>query len=100
MSITALEMIADALRLVNVIDEVKAPSAEQAVNGLRTLNQLMADWEKDGIRLGWHVVASTNDTLPLEASDELMRSLIGIEAPQNRPRRESESEEEIRRAAE
>lgn len=70
MSITALEMIADALRLVNVIDEVKAPSAEQGVNGLRTMNQLLADWERDGIRLGWHVVATVNDTLPLEEADE------------------------------
>jgi hypothetical protein len=70
MSITALEMIADALRLVNVIDEVKAPSAEQSANGLRTMNQMLADWERDGIRLGWHVVLSTNDTLPIEAADE------------------------------
>jgi hypothetical protein len=70
MSITALEMITDALRLVNVLDEIKAPSAEQGVNGLRSMNQLLADWERDGIRLGWHVVASVNDTLPLEAEDE------------------------------
>lgn len=70
MSITALEMIADALRLVNVIDEVKQPSAEQGVNGLRSMNQLLADWERDGIRLGWHVIASTNETLPLAAEDE------------------------------
>lgn len=67
---TALEMIADALRLVNIIDEVKAPSAEQTANGLRTMNQLMADWERDGIRIGWNVVASANDTIPLEAADE------------------------------
>lgn len=67
---TTLEMIGDALRLINVIDEVKAPSAEQSANGLRTFNQLMADWERDGIRLGWHVVISVNDALPIAAEDE------------------------------
>lgn len=70
MSITALEMIADALRLVNIIDEIKAPSAEQGVNGLRSMNQMLADWEREGIRLGWHVVLSVNDTLPIEEADE------------------------------
>lgn len=68
--ITAIQMITDALRLANIIDEIQAPNAEQASSGLRSLNQLLADWEEDGVRLGWHVVAAQDDVLPLADADE------------------------------
>lgn len=70
MTITAIEMVTDSLRTVNVIDQNQAPEAEMGVAGLRTLNQMMGQWDRDGIRLGWTVVADLADTLPLDFQDE------------------------------
>lgn len=68
--ITAIEMVTDALRLANIIDSIQSPNAEQGVTALRTMNQMLAEWEADGIRLGWHVVSALGDTLPLDPADE------------------------------
>src|SRR5690606_17295729 len=57
MSLTALDMLTDAMRLCNLLDENEVPSAEQGVKGLRTMNQMVAQWVEDGIRLPWHIVA-------------------------------------------
>lgn len=70
MAITAIEMLTDAYRAANIIDENGVPSAEQGVTGLRILNQMMGQWDRDGIRLGWTIVASQSDTLPLDMQDE------------------------------
>lgn len=70
MSITAITMLTDAYRLANIIDQVQAPSAEQSAQGLRILNQMIADWEAGGISLGWHPVDTVDDVLPLEDADE------------------------------
>lgn len=70
MSITALQMITDSARLANIIDQIQAPSAEQGQQWLRSLNQMMADWQTDGIRLGWRPIAALDDTLPLADEDE------------------------------
>lgn len=66
----AIELITDSLRLVNVIDQNDAPTAEMGESALRMLNQLMRDWEEDGIRLGWVTVTDQDDTLALEEKDE------------------------------
>jgi hypothetical protein len=63
-------MVTDAFRKANIIDQIQAPSAEQAQDGLRMLNEMLADWEADGIRLGWHVVSDLEDVLPIEEQDE------------------------------
>ncbi len=68
--ITGIEMVTDALRLANIIDSIQSPNAEQGVTALRTMNQMLAEWEADGIRLGWHVVSALGDTLPLDPPDE------------------------------
>jgi len=70
MSITAIEMLTDAYRTANIIDANDTPSAEQGVTGLRILNQMMGQWDGDGIRLGWTVVTSQDDVLPLDFQDE------------------------------
>lgn len=67
---TALDMITDALRLANIIDETDVPSAEQGASALRVLNQMMGQWDRDGIKLGWSVVADQSDELPLDFQDE------------------------------
>jgi hypothetical protein len=68
--ITAIQMVTDAFRLANIIDQIQAPSAEQAQSGLRALNQMLADWEVDGIRLGWAVTTDLDANLPLLEQDE------------------------------
>lgn len=70
MALAAIDMITDAFRLANIIDENETPSAEQGVYGLRVLNQLMGQWDADGIRLGWVVVTSQAADLPLRFQDE------------------------------
>lgn len=70
MSITAIEMITDAYRAANIINEVETPSAEQGATGLRVLNQMMGQWDGDGIKLGWVIVDGQADTLPLQLQDE------------------------------
>ena len=65
MSITCIEMVTDALRLVNVLDMNQVPSAEQGESARRSLNEMMADWEVDGIRLGWLPANVMGDTLTL-----------------------------------
>ena len=67
---TALELLTQSLRLANVIDEVTDPSAEQGAAGLTSLNQLMAQWDGDGIKLGWYVLPTLATTVPLDVQDE------------------------------
>lgn len=66
---TAIEMITAALRKANVIDQNEVPSAEQGIQGLETLNDLMGQFDRDGIKLGWTTVAALDDTVPLAPQD-------------------------------
>lgn len=83
MSLTAIDMITDALRVANIIDENETPSAEQGVAALRSLNQMIAQWIADGVRIPWHVVDELDDVLPIDIKDQrgikysLARELAG-----------------------
>jgi hypothetical protein len=44
-TITNLDLITDAYRDVNAIDETQVPNAEQGQRALRKLNQMLAMWE-------------------------------------------------------
>jgi hypothetical protein len=68
--ITGIDMITDSLRLINVIRANQSPDAEMGVSSLRALNELMADWQADGIRLGWYPVTDITDELPLAEENE------------------------------
>jgi P22 tail accessory factor len=70
MSITCIEMLTDAYRAANIIDESETPSAEMGATGIRVLNQMLGEWDEDGIKLGWQVVAAQSDTLPIRYQDE------------------------------
>lgn len=48
---TNIELISDAYRMLCVIDENEAPSAEQGVLALRKLNQMMELWDEEGAKL-------------------------------------------------
>lgn len=71
MSLTNADLIADALRELNVISEIATPSAEQYAHALRKLNQLMAKWLEDGIDLGYFPQTSPSDDCPINDYAEL-----------------------------
>lgn len=65
MSISNSQIVSDALRLLGVLEETEIMSPEQGADGLRTLNDLMADWEQDGIELQYYVQTSLAEDTPL-----------------------------------
>jgi len=71
MSITNADLIADALRELNVISEIQTPSAEQFAHALRKLNQMMARWLEDGIDLGFFPQTSPSEDCPVNDYAEL-----------------------------
>lgn len=51
---TNSDLITGALRLLGVLNEVQTASAEQGAHGLEALNQVMAEWESDGIDIQYY----------------------------------------------
>lgn len=60
-----LDLISDALRALNVINEVETASAEQASLCLREMNQMLSGWAVDGITLGYFAQSDTSATCPV-----------------------------------
>jgi len=71
MSITVIDLITDTLQEINVIDANEAPSPEQGQKTLRRLNQMLAEWERDGIRLGYYRQTDLEATMPIPEYAEL-----------------------------
>jgi len=69
MSYLNLDIITDAARIMNALDETSAPSPEQGVMWLAALNDLMAEFEATGIRLGWFPQTDLSATAPLQNAD-------------------------------
>lgn len=61
---TNLDVIAAALRLLNVIAEGDVPSAEQAETGLQVLNEFLEDWSERGIDVGQWPQNDVQDPFP------------------------------------
>lgn len=68
---TVLEIIDDALRELNVINEVQTASAEQGAYGLRRLNQMLEGWKEEDIEFGWFKQTDTANTAPVPDWAEL-----------------------------
>src|SRR3990172_1040655 len=62
---TNTEIITDSLRLLGVLAEGATPTAEQAADCLRMLNQLLATWEIDNITLGYFAQSDPAATCPI-----------------------------------
>lgn len=75
MTITVIELVTDALRLMNVIDANESPSAEQGIQVLHILNEMLADAQADGIRLGWYRIADADIADPAPLSDDDIRGV-------------------------
>jgi hypothetical protein len=62
---TNAQIIDDALREINVLNEVQNASSEQGEQSLRKLNQMMELWKEDSLDVGWFEQADTTDTAPI-----------------------------------
>src|SRR5688572_8712130 len=62
---TNSELIRRALLLAQVVAEGIPLSAEQASDGLSSLNEMLADWKESGIDLGYYPQTSVSADLPL-----------------------------------
>lgn len=62
---TNAELITRALRLIGVLSEIENASAEQGLQGLQVLNDMMADWEAEGVDLGYYEQNVLSDDVPI-----------------------------------
>jgi len=72
-AITNTDLIADSLRELGVINEIQAPSAEQAAFALRKLNQIMAQLDLDDLNFQYFPQATGDlgNNCPIPAAAEL-----------------------------
>lgn len=75
MTITVIDLLTDALRMLNVIDVYESPSAEDGIKALHVLNEMMADAQADGIRMGWHPIADADIAVDAPLRDEDIRAV-------------------------
>lgn len=66
MAATNLDIITSSYRILTVIDEITPPSAEQAQTALTVLNDMLADYDIVGLRLGWYPQTNLVDQAPLD----------------------------------
>ena len=84
MSITNSDLVADALRELSVISENDTASSEQFAHALRKLNQMLAKWEEDGIRLEYFPQTLASDVCPIPAYAESgVTKALAIECASN-----------------
>jgi len=62
---TNVAIITDSLRLLGVISETEAPSAEQGEHALGRPSRMLESWSEDGVDLGWFEQTSTTDTITI-----------------------------------
>ena len=60
---TAIDIITRALRLINAIEAGEVAQAEDAVDGLAALNEMVNGWENAGIHIGWANVGQGDELL-------------------------------------
>ena len=70
---TNRDIITRSLRLANIIGESEHPSAEQAQDALDSMNDMLLDWQRDGIELEYYKQSSLDNQIPLD--DENLRAV-------------------------
>ena len=60
---TAIDIITRSLRLINAIEAGEVAQAEDAVDGLAALNEMVNGWENVGINIGWANVGQNDELL-------------------------------------
>src|SRR3990167_3044289 len=61
------DVIKEALSIIGVLDEIQSLSAEQGANGLSVMNDLLAEWDEDGIDTGFYKQTDINADSPVYA---------------------------------
>lgn len=64
--LTNLQIIARALRKINLNPEGVTPSAEQTADTLAELNTMLVTWEEDDVFLQYYVQTSASDNFPCQ----------------------------------
>ena len=64
-----LDIVTAGFQKMNIIDETEAPSPEQGVIGLSCMNDLLMEWDADGVRLGYFPQTSLAAPSPLQDED-------------------------------
>ena len=76
---TNLEVIEQALRDINVINEVESASDEQGQTGLQKLNQMMALWKISSRDVGYFAQSDTSATIPIpDWTEEAVTSSLSL----------------------
>ncbi len=65
---TNVEILRDALGLLGVLRETEQPSAEQGEHALRILNEMLEQWQAEGVRIGQWPQSDLNATSPLASN--------------------------------
>lgn len=73
--ITVISLITDVCRLANLIDENESPPAEMGIKVLHILNEMMADAEADGVRMGWYPIADADIAIEAPLQDQDIRAV-------------------------
>jgi|TARA_R110000796_G_scaffold2805_2_gene10739 hypothetical protein len=63
---TNLDIITEAYQLANITNDREVLNSRQSTKGLTFLNDMMIDWQEDGIELGYYRQTLLNDTFPVE----------------------------------
>lgn len=63
-TVTCIDLIKRAYRLIGVYSIGETPSADESVDGLTALNAMLGDWANEGLM----VYATTTDAIPLTAN--------------------------------
>lgn len=69
MAYTVLDILTDAARIVNIIDETQQLSPEQGQQALIVINDMLSDFAQDGVELGWYKQTDPSGSAPLADSD-------------------------------
>lgn len=75
MTIPVIDLITDACRLVNLIDENESPPPEMGLKVLHILNEMMADAQADGVRMGWYPIADADISVDAPLQDQDIRAV-------------------------
>lgn len=62
---TNADMVRSALQMLGVLGEEEHASADQFSHGIIVLNEIMADWEADGVGLEYHPQYEASDETPI-----------------------------------
>jgi len=85
---TATELIASTLHKAGIIGDYESPTAEQVSQHVKTLNDMMAQLEAEGIEVGYYAIESGNEDVyipPFAMNMVKLGLLIAIQMDYDKP---------------